>query len=258
MTKVITEDFASLFLILLRTSIVLFMFPVFQSNNWPAPVKAGLSLVLAVFFFKTLRTSPGVLPDSGFGVGIMVVSELLVGLVLALTVRFFLAAIQLAGQLVGFQMGFGIVNVFDPVSGDQASVLGQFGYWTAVVLFLLLDGHHVFVRALAESFTRIPVGGMHLTPPLAEKLIRTAGDMFTIAVKLGAPAVAALLLTSAAFGIVARTVPQINILVVAFPLQILVGLVFFSLTLQVLLVFTRRYLVVWEGMLRTMSRLMGG
>jgi flagellar biosynthetic protein FliR len=250
------EEFKSFILILVRISVVLFMFPVFSGIMVPPSVKAGLALMVTIVLFPVVQPDPALFPGTLLESVTLILSELVFGLIIGLTVRLFFGAIQLGGQLIGFQMGFAIANVLDPETGTQGSILAQFGYWIAVLLFLILNGHHVLLQTLAGSFSVIRVGSLGLGEGIFESIIDGAGDMFALGVKVGAPAIAALLLTSAAFGIVAKVVPQVNILIVAFPLKIAVGLFFFGVSLQVLLYFMKHYVGGFDGMLTVMMRLM--
>ncbi|NVM23037.1 MAG: flagellar biosynthetic protein FliR [Desulfobacterales bacterium] len=251
------EQFESFVLILVRISVVLFMLPIFGSVMLPNFIKAGLALVISIVLFPVVRPDPMLFPKGLLGSANLILSEVILGLIIGLTIRLFFAAIQLAGQLVGFQMGFAIASVLDPESGAQGSILSQMGYWIAILIFLLLDGHHVLLRTLADSFSMIEVGSLSLREGLFHKILEASGDMFAMAVKVGAPAIAALLFTSAAFGIVARTVPQINVLIMAFPLKIVVGLFFFGFSLDLLLYFMKQYVAGFAGTLRIIMGLIG-
>jgi len=250
------EQFKCLILILLRVSIILFMFPFFGGMMVPKPVKAGLALMITIVLFPIVRPDPRLFPENLVGSINLILSELVLGLIIGLTIRLFFAAIQLGGQLIGFQMGFAIANVLDPESGTQGSILAQLGYWVALLCFLILDGHHVLLETLANSFSVIKMGSLGIGVGIFNRISEVSGDMFAMAIKIGAPAIAALLLTSAAFGIIAKVVPQVNILIVAFPIKIVVGLFFFGISLQILLHFTRQYVTGFEGMLTVIMRLM--
>ena len=250
------EQFKSFVLILIRISIVLFMFPILGSGIWPNLLKAGLALMISIVLFPVVQPDPTLFPETILGGARLILSELVLGLVIGLTVRLFFTAVQLAGQLVGFQMGFAIANVLDPEGGLQGPILAQMGYWVASLIFILLNGHHVLLSALADSFTVVKVGYLGLNDGLLHKMLEVSGDMFAMAVKLGAPAIAALLMTSAAFGILAKVVPQMNILIAAFPVKIVVGLFFFGVCLEALLYFVRHYVAGFEEMLKTIMGLM--
>ena len=250
------EQFKSFVLILIRISIVLFMFPILGSGIWPNLLKAGAALMISIVLFPVVQPDPALFPETTLGGAGLIVSEFVLGLIIGLAVRLFLSAVQLAGQLVGFQMGFAIANVLDPDSGNQGPILAQMGYWVASLVFILLDGHHILLSTLADSFAVVKVGSLGFSDGLFHKMLEISGDMFTIAVKLGAPAIAALLMTSAAFGILAKVVPQMNILIAAFPVKIVVGLFFFGVCLEALLYFVRHYVAGFEGTLKTIMGLM--
>jgi len=208
--------------------------PLFDSRNIPVLFKAGLSLSTSIILFSVVRPDniPFITKLIPFGIGML--GEIILGVIIGLSVRLIFAGIQLAGQLVGYQMGFGIVNVMDPQTSAQVSVIAQLKYLIAMLIFLAVNAHHWFLRALVESFRLVPPLDFQFNNSLLEQLMGVANNMFVIAIKIGAPMVVSLLLTSVSLGLVARTVPQINIFIVAFPLKIAVGLLFLGLSLPYL------------------------
>ncbi|GAG49627.1 unnamed protein product, partial [marine sediment metagenome] len=104
------------------------------------------------------------------------------------------------------------------------------------------NGHHILLSAMRESFEIINVGSLSLNRHIFQEIMQISGDMFVIAIKIGSPAIAALLFTSVAFGLIVKLMPQMNIMIVAFPVKIVIGLVFFGVSLNVLLRFMERYL----------------
>ena len=188
-------------------------------------------------------------PDTLWGMGQLMISEFIIGMILALLVQLFFEGIRMMGQLVGFQTGFAITNILDPQSGMQVSILSNMAYLAAMALFLILNGHHILLRAMEESFEIINVGSLSLNGQIFQKIVDTSADMFLIAVKIGAPAIAILLFTQVAFGLITKLIPQMNIMIVAFPVQIVIGLVFFGISLNVLLRFMERYLAGLSSLL---------
>jgi len=221
-------------LIFLRVSAIIMTVPLFDSRNIPVLFKAGLSLSTSIILFSVVRPDniPFITKLIPFGIGML--GEIILGVIIGLSVRLIFAGIQLAGQLVGYQMGFGIVNVMDPQTSAQVSVIAQLKYLIAMLIFLAVNAHHWFLRALVESFRLVPPLDFQFNNSLLEQLMGFANNMFVIAIKIGAPMVVSLLLTSVSLGLVARTVPQINIFIVAFPLKIAVGLLFLGLSLPYL------------------------
>jgi flagellar biosynthetic protein FliR len=236
------DEFKTFFLILTRVSVILFLFPFFSSRVIPVFTKAGLALVITVILCPVIDTLPGDFPTTAWGMARMVLSELIVGMILGLLVQMFFEGIKIMGQLVGFQTGFAITNILDPQSGMQVSILSNMAYLVAMVLFLLLNGHHILLGAMRESFQIIEVGSLNLNRQIFQRVMASSADMFVIAIKIGAPAIAALLFTKVAFGLITKLMPQMNIMIVAFPVQIVVGLLFFGVCLSVLLGSMEKYL----------------
>ncbi len=221
-------------LVFLRITSIMMIVPVFDSRHIPVLFKLGLSFAVSILLFPALDFDyfpgfPGLLP---FALG--VAGEIMLGVIIGLAVKLLFSGIQLAGQIAGIQMGFGMSRVMDPNMGIQVSNIGQIFNLVALLMFLSINAHHFFLRAIADSFSMVPPLGFQFGNALIEYLITLAGNMFIIAVKTGAPIMAALLLTSVAFGLVARTVPQMHIMIVAMPMKIAVGLLFLGITLPYL------------------------
>ncbi len=222
------------FLIFIRVSAIVVMLPILGDRTTPARIKAGLSLLIALLVVPFVERPAGVTEDL-FSLGLKMGGELLIGVILGFAGRFLFEGIQLAGQLIGFQMGFSIVNIIDPVSSKQVSIIAEFQYLLAGLLFLAVDGHHLVIQAISESYTAVPVLGFHMTGALIQSIVDLSREMFVISMKISAPIIVALVFANIGLGLVARTVPQINIFVVGFPLQIAIGLLGIGLTAPVFL-----------------------
>ena len=218
------------------------MFPIFSSRLIPVLAKAGLAFIITIILFPVINDKMGEFPDTLCGMVQLMIAEFIIGMILALLVQIFFEGIRMMGQLVGFQTGFAITNILDPQSGMQVSILSNMAYLVAMALFLILNGHHLLLNAMRESFEIINVGSLSLNKQIFQKIIDTSADMFVIAIKIGAPAIAVLLFTKVVFGLITKLIPQMNIMIVAFPVQIVIGLVFFGVSLHVLLRFMERYL----------------
>jgi flagellar biosynthetic protein FliR len=250
-------QFKMFILVLIRVSVILQMFPIFGTQMLPPMVKAGLALVISLGLVSAVGVDPTRFPDSTVSFLILMVSELIIGAILGLTVRLFFAAVQLAGQLISFQMGFAMINVIDPATGGQVSILDQIGYWVALLVFLLLGGHHIMIYAISESFQLIDMGTISLKKELLVKFVALSSDIFIISLKIGAPGIVALLFVSTAFGLCAKFSPQMNILIAAFPVKIIVGLFFFGITLQIIVIASRTYLDKLPRLFTTILTLLG-
>ncbi len=223
-------DFA---LVLVRVGFFLAFLPVLGSRLVALPIKASLALILSLVF-TPLVVQTERFPENVWEFALWALPEALLGMALAFMIRLILAGIQFGGQLLGFQMGFGVANVIDPATGVQAPVLAQVAYLIALLLFLIFDIHHFFLLGLGESFRLLPPGSLVFKKDLFELLVEKGELIFVIGLKILAPVMAILLLVQIALGIVSRFVPQINVMIVSFPLTIGLGLFFFGLTLEIL------------------------
>jgi flagellar biosynthetic protein FliR len=155
-------------------------------------------------------------------------------MIIGLGARIIFSAVELAGHVIGFQMGLGVVGVIDPFSQSQSSLLAQFQNILAMMLFFVFNIHHIFLAAVANSYQLVPISGFTLSGPLLKILMSMAANMFVLCIKIGAPIMAVNLFVSVGLGIVARTVPQINVFIVGFPLKIGVGLLTLGISLPFL------------------------
>ncbi len=222
------------FLVVVRIGAIVMTMPVFRSQSIPILFKLGLAFAVSMALFSILQLEPLPVYNHIFPFAIGVIGELMIGISIGLSIRLVFAGIQIAGQLAGYQMGLAIANVMDPSTSQQLPILSQFNQLFAMLLLLATNAHHIFLRALAESYRLVPPFGFHFSNSLMQQIVDLGGKMFVIAVQVGAPIIAALLLISVAFGLIARTVPQMNVFIVAMPLKIGVGLLFLGFSLPYL------------------------
>lgn len=217
--------------------------PLFGSRFLPAQVRVALGLACGALLVPVaVAASTGAgdlnpwvgLAASPLAYGLRCAAEVLFGLGVGYLSLLFLAAMQIAGQAMDISVGFAMVNVIDPQFGIQLPLLGSFLNVLGILVFLALDGHLLLLRAVRDSVLLIPLGGVGLPPGAAQVFFRAFAATFVTALKLAAPVLAALLLTSVAVGIVARTVPQMNVFVVGLPLRVAVGLGILVLSLPYL------------------------
>ena len=223
------------FLVFTRMGGIMIFAPYFSETAIPRKVKIALALVLAVLTFGDVAL-PGGLDGSPGMMAVAAGAELLVGVAIGLAAQLLMAAVQLAGELLGHDIGFAIVNTVDPVTEQRVSVIGQAQAFVALVIFLALGGDAILVKALVGSYEIVPLAGGRVTPGLVKVLVEISGSMFDLAIKVAAPGVAVLFLVTVALGFLARTVPQMNVLIVGFPLRIGVGLAMLMIIFPVIYV----------------------
>ena len=242
MIQITFQDFSRFLLIFIRVGVILFLLPFFNSRVIPILVKVGLTFLISLTLWPVVQNQIVEFPATVTGIVQLVISELIVGMTLGFIAQMFFEGIRLMGEIVGFQTGFYITNIIDPQNGVQVSILSNVAYLMAVVLFLLLNGHHVLLTALRESFEIIHVGELNLNRKILQEIVMHAGDIFVVGIKIGAPAIAVLLFAQIIFGLITKLIPQMNIMIVAFPLQISIGLFFFGISLRAMLFLMERYL----------------
>ena len=214
--------------------------PVFDSKSIPVFFKVALAFATSIILFPMLKLNPMALSNNLYAFGISIAGEILLGLAIGFSVKLIFAGVQLAGQLAGYQMGLALANVMDPASSEQVPLLAQFNNLFALLIFITINAHYWFIKALTQSYQLVPPLSVYFGSSMIEQLIQLAGNMFVIAIQVGAPVIAAMLLTSVAFGLVARTVPQMNVFIVAMPLKIGVGLLFLGFGLPYFAAFLKR------------------
>ena len=225
--------------VLVRVAAILFVVPFLESRSVPVLVKVGLAFSVTWLLLPRLDITAPSISGAPIALALGIGSEIAVGLIIGLMVRLLFAGVQLAGQVAGFQMGFAIANVVDPASSLQIPMLSQFLNLFAFMIFLTLNIHYYFIKALVDSFETLPLLGAHFDGKLYTLIMGVTAHAFVIAVQIGAPVMVALMLTSVALGLVARTVPQMQIFIVAMPIKILLGLLFLGFSLPYITSFMR-------------------
>ncbi len=251
-------QFRTYMLVLMRVSVFLFILPVFSSNVFPPFLKACLAMVISLLIYTIVPVDLKRFPETAAATGLLLGTEVIIGIILGLCVRIFFGAIQLAGQVIGVQMGFSMINIMDPQTGANVSVMDQFGYWVCLLIFVLLNGHHIMILALMDSFDLVPIGVLFLPKVVMAKVFAAAAQLFFMSVKIGAPVIASLLFVSVGFGLVAKFSPQMNVMIVAFPLKIAGGLLMFGFTLEILVMVTRTYVEGLKKLFMYLLFFMGG
>lgn len=216
-------NFIIFLIILLRVSSIVVFAPVLSSASIPPQLKIAISLIFSLVLFSSVKGYIHINSLNALYITEIVIRELALAVLLALTVHFIWSGVELGAQLVGFNMGFAIANVLSPQENVQISVLSEFESIFAILVFLAIDGHYAFIKAMAFSFKVLPVGSFTVNSTIFAIFNRLVSMLFTVAFSVLAPAIMALFITQVVFGLIARTMPQINIMIVAFPLSIAIG-----------------------------------
>ena len=225
-------EYQKFLFVLLRVGALIMFFPIVGSPQVPGRIKVGLIIFVSIAVFPVVRATPMHDPKGLFELVVSLFSEITIGLAVAYSARLMFTAVQIAGTVVDFQMGFGVVNVIDPQTETQVSITAQFQNILAILFFLALDAHHIIIGAIVESFFLINPFQINFSTFTPEIILLLFKATFVTAVKIAAPIMAILFFISVGLGLVARTVPQMNVFIVGFPLQIGVGLFMVGLSMS--------------------------
>ena len=250
------DAFYGVLLIFLRVAGIIFSAPILDIATIPVAFKAGLGLAVSVLMLPVVDAVVSVKDLNLMTFVIGIVSEIGIGVTIGLSVKLLFAGIQLAGQIAGYQMGFAVANVVDPTTSVQIPILAQVYNLTAMLVFLAINAHHMFFAALVNSYTILPPLSLHFSPQLVNMMMQLAGNMFVVAIKVGAPLIAVMLMVSVGLGLIARTVPQIHIFIVGMPLKIIIGLVFMAIVAPYLTAFLIELFSSYRATLFNLIRLM--
>lgn len=230
--SLLTPETLIVFLLLtIRLGAIVLSLPLLGSRNVPAQLKILFILMLGVALYPLIQTQQVVIPQRLGHLGLVVVSEMLIGLTIGVVVQILFAGIQLGGELMSQQMGLNIATIFDPHNAQQVSLITHFQYVLAMLMFLSGSAHHWFIVAMAESLQSIPLAGLSTSGAVLPVILTLLGKACVIAIQLAAPVSLALLLATLALGVIARLVPQLNVFMLSFPATLGLGLVMLALAL---------------------------
>lgn len=207
--------------------------PVIGNRQVPIRIKVGFSLLITFLIAPTLEIPPNV--EASSGVGLFILSQqILVGLAMGFAMRLIFTAIDMAGDIMGMQMGLGFASFYDPINAINTQIIAQFLGILAALSFLSMNGHLYMLSTLAESFQVFPITDKIPAANAMHTLALWGGSIFAHALRLSLPLIGALLITNLALGILTRSAPQLNIFAIGFPITITVGYATLVLTLPYL------------------------
>lgn len=221
-------------MVLIRVSALVVSWPVFGVETIAPPIKILFALLLAMVVFPTLHFNADQQLAVGQNLMLMAAKEAVIGVLMGGLARFFFFAFQMAGELVSLSMGLSSAQMFNPALGGQSSALEQFYMAFAALFYLAMNGHHFLLTGLVDSFRLVPISSQLLNTGEFANLSMFVKEILEIGVKFAAPVLISILVVNLVLGIVGKTVPQMNVLVTSFPINILVGFVVLSLTLPLM------------------------
>ncbi len=203
--------------------------PVLSHRAIPARVKIGLALAVAIVVSPASPASaPGIFSAAA---PLLLIQQILLGVTMGFAVKVVFAAIDLAGNIIGLQMGLSFASFVDPVNANQTPLVGSFLNLLATLLFLALDGHLILIASITNSFDLAPVSAQFFGGIGWERLTALGTGLFQFGLQLSLPVLATMLVINLTLGVMSRAAPQLNLFSVGFPLTALTGIVLFAVFL---------------------------
>lgn len=252
---ILLPEFQAFFILISRIGGLVAALPVVSGRNVPVKVKIALVLMLGATLAPSIRL-PAMPPDPLLLAGGLL-GEMAIGLTIGLAVRLLFGALELAGEMMGVQMGFGVVHLFDPTTAHQTPMIGQYFTLLASLVFLSLNAHMAVVATIVSSYDAIPAFGATLPPGLGEEVLLLSQRMFAIGLKLAAPVLVAILLLNILLAILGRAVSQINVFVLSFPVTIAGGLLVIGLSMPFTVGLVAREIERLQMSIDTLLRMLG-
>lgn len=219
------EKFVVFLLVFIRTLSMFATAPLYGHQSIPAQVKVWAAAAVAFLMFPLVSASTGTVSLDLGSLIVLAMQEFIVGSAIGFTMGMIFYGVDVAGEIIGIEMGISISSLIDPQNGVNVAVIGQFESIVAIFIFLILNGHLFLLEALQMSYSAVPISGLKLSGSALDLFVRLSGMTFLTAIKVGAPVMVSLFLADVILGIMARMVPQVNVFFVGMPFTIGLGLV---------------------------------
>jgi flagellar biosynthetic protein FliR len=227
----IINGFDIFLLVFVRMTGLFVVAPIFGRKNMPTYFKIGFSFFTALILVNTTAVQPVQYDDNIPGYALLVIKEFIIGLSMGFVAYLTYNAIYIAGEIIDMQIGFGVVNVMDPISNIQVPITSNIYFIVSMLLFLSMNGHHMLISALFDSFSSLPPGKAVFKAEISDSIMDIFSTVLATGVRIAAPVVATVLILDIAMGTISRMVPQMNIFVIGMPLKIIAGLIIMAITI---------------------------
>jgi len=225
------EKLLGFVMVLTRISSFFLVLPVFGWQSIPVRIKVAMTVLLAIFFTMITPFSIDSGQISTAKAVLLIANEATYGLALGLVATFVFAAVKFSGRIIEREMGLAMAEILDPLTGERTQPLGSLLEMIFIILFLSANGHHLFLLIISRSYESFPAGSIPTIPVLAEGIVQAGSTMLIHGLKLAAPILAAFLLLMVILAVLARMVPEMNILFISLPLRVGLGLLMVAIFL---------------------------
>jgi len=240
------EKLLGFILVVTRLSAFFLVLPVFGWKSIPMRIKASMTILTGIFFSMITRLPFDASKIHELEAGLLIANEALYGLALGLTASLVFSAVKLSGRIIERQMGMAMAQVLDPLTGDRAQPLSSLLEMIFIILFLSANGHHLLLLIIARSYESFPLGRIPEISLLTGGVIKAGSVMLLAGLRMSAPLLAAFLLLMVVLGVLARVVPEMNILFISLPLRVGLGLLMVVIFLPLISKFVSEF-AGWMG-----------
>jgi flagellar biosynthetic protein FliR len=246
------------FFVVIRMGGIMFTVPVFGSTMVKPQLRMAFAILLGAVLYPFVPPVPLTYQYDALYLIILILRELLIGIAIGTLTSTLFTGVQMGGYLLDFQMGFSMVNVMDPETGGSFSYISQVQNVLTILIFIAVGGPRLILEAMNFSYTVIPPGIFDYHSNAFLYAVTLMGKVFIIAITLTSPPLIVLMVTNAILGVMARIIPQINLIVVGFPIKIAVGLIMFVLSLQFFYIAFEKVMYNYFRYIRELMIIMGG
>lgn len=222
--ELMTEKLLGFFLVLTRISAFFLVIPVFGWRSIPVRVKVAIVILISIFFSMITPSALHPQKISFVKAILLTANEATYGLAMGLIVVVVFSAVKLSGRIIERQMGLAMAKILDPLTSERSRPIGTLLEMIFIILFLSVNGHHVLLLIISKSYEAFPIGSFPTIPTLTSGVTQAGTAMFTSGLKLAAPMLAAFLLLMVVLAVLARIVPEMNILFISLPMRVGLGL----------------------------------
>ncbi len=222
--ELMIEKLLGFMMVLTRISAFFIVLPVFGWKSIPVRIKVAITVLVTIFFSMITPSAIEPREVSLLEAILLLVNEATYGLALGLIVYLVFATVKFSGRIIERQMGLAMAQILDPLTGEQAQPLGMLLEMIFILLFLSANGHHMFLLIISRSYEAFPAGNIPTMAVLASGIIKAGSTLLMAGLRLSAPILAAFLVLMVALAVLARIVPEMNILFISLPLRVGLGL----------------------------------
>lgn len=256
--RVLHESVYDFILIFARLSAMIAFAPIFGAKNVPNYIKTIIAFVLSIVFTGFIKPM-GLEPEpTGLGLAMQLASEATIGAVIGFCATILFEIIIFAGYIIDYMIGFGFINIVDPQSGSSISIFAFFYSFLTLLLFLIADAHHILIEVMVRSYDLIPVFSGGITQFTMDRLMGMVSAIFYVGFQIAAPIFVVMFTVDFTLGLLSKVVPQLQIIVVGFPVKISLGLLGLSIILKPTVGFIMELLAGYRESLLWLVKYFGG